>query len=338
MEKVLLGMSGGVDSSTSAYLLKEQGYEVIAVTMILFENQDLSAVDDAKKVCDILSIKHEVVHFEKEFKEHVMNYFIDSYKNGKTPNPCIECNKYIKFGALYDYAKQINANYIATGHYAKEENGSIMFSNSDNKDQSYFLYKIDKDIINHILFPLANYKTKDEVRAIAAANNLPVATKKDSEEICFIKNNDYGSFLEKNMSSLPNQGNFIDLNGNILGKHKGIIYYTIGQRKGLGISFNKPLYVISINKENNTITLGDEEYLFKDSLIATDANIFIKEIPDKVYAKVRFRGPLTPAKIKLLDNGDLKVDFESKIRAITPGQSVVFWNKDGVLIGGGVIK
>ena len=212
MKKVLLGMSGGVDSSVAALLLKNAGYEVIGVTMVLFDDSSIevgclstNASADAKLVCDKLGIEHRVIDLKDEFKKRVINNFIDCYKNGTTPNPCVECNKYLKFGALYEYAKQIGCDYIATGHYAKVKDGKLMKSEAKEKDQSYFLYGIKKEILNNILFPLADFNNKEEIRKIALDNDLVVARKKDSQEICFIPNDDYANYLENNMDKLPSK-------------------------------------------------------------------------------------------------------------------------------------
>lgn len=339
MKKVLVGMSGGVDSSVAALLLKEQNYEVIGATIVLFneDNKNSSILDDSKKICEKLEIKHYEVNLKEEFKKRVIDNFIVSYKNGLTPNPCVLCNKYLKFGALWDKAKELGCDFIATGHYVKQKDGKLMISSSKDKDQSYFLYGINKEVIPHIIFPLEGFSCKEEIRLIAKKNNLFVAGKKDSQEICFIPNNDYATFLENNLDELPNKGDFIDKNGMVLGKHKGIIYYTIGQRKGLGISASKPLYVIEINPGNNTITLGFEEDLYKNELVCTDLNLLTKKLPNNVYAKIRFRANLAKATLEMLDNGDVKVVFQEPQRAITKGQSVVFYN-DGVVLGGGVIK
>lgn len=338
MKKVLVGMSGGVDSSVSALLLKNSGYEVVGATMVLFGNDlNTTAATDAKKICDQLSISHYVIDLRDEFKKHVTDNFIQCYKNGLTPNPCVMCNKYLKFGALWDKAKELGCDYIATGHYVRQKDGKLMMSSANSKDQSYFLYAINKDVIPHILFPLENFKEKEEIRKIAEENNLFVARKKDSQEICFIPNNDYTSYLTDNMDSLPDKGDFIDKEGNILGKHKGVIYYTIGQRKGLGISAENPLYVININKANNTITLGCEKDLYTKELIAYNINILVSSIPTDIEAKIRFRSSLAKATIKLLDNNEAIVTFDEPQRAITSGQSVVFY-KDGIVLGGGIIK
>lgn len=338
MKKVLVGMSGGVDSSVAALILKNKGYEVIGATMVLFDNECFSndTCNDAKKVCDKLGIKHYVIDLKDIFKKCVIDDFVENYKNGFTPNPCVCCNKYLKFGALWQEAKKLKCDYIATGHYARQENGKLMMSNSKGKDQSYFLYGIDKDVIKHIIFPLESFENKDEIRQIALDNNLIVAKKKDSQEICFIPDNDYASYLAKNIKNSLPIGNFVDINGNVLGKHKGIINYTIGQRKGLGISSKTPLYVIDINVKTNNITLGEEKELYKTELVCSNINILVDYFPENVEAKIRFRSKKAKAHLKKIDNGNIKVIFEEPQRAITKGQSVVFYDED-VMLGGGII-
>lgn len=336
MKRVLIGMSGGVDSSVAAILLKNQGYEVIGATMVLFDSDNQNVIE-AKKICELLNIEHHTIDLKKEFKEKVINNFIETYINGKTPNPCIECNKYFKFGYLFDKAKELNCDFIATGHYAKIENGKLLKSDVVEKDQTYFLYKINKNVLNHIIFPLEKYKNKSEIREIAEAYNLPVKDKKDSQEICFIPNNDYTSYLEQNIDTLPPKGNFILKDGTVIGKHKGIMYYTIGQRKGLGISYHKPLYVTKIDKINNTIILGDEIDLYNKELIANNINLLVEKLPNNLTAKVRYRSNCSTCNVELINENEMKIEFNEPQKSITPGQSVVLYH-DNQCIGGGIIK
>ena len=341
MKRVLLGMSGGVDSSVSALLLQKMGYEVVGATMILFEDPNIevgclsnSAVLDAKKVCDKLNIEHHVINLKDDFKNYVINNFIDSYKKGFTPNPCVECNKYLKFGKLYEEALKLNCDYIATGHYASIRDGKLVKSKEEHKDQTYFLYGIKKEILDKIIFPLADFSSKEEIRKIAEENDLIVARKKDSQEICFIPNDDYKSYL-KNNNVKNNHGNFI-LDGEIIGKHNGITNYTIGQRKGLGISYKEPLYVVNIDTNNNQVILGREKDLYNDKLIAKNVNILVDELPKKVLAKIRYRAKAELASLNKIDDDTYEVIFDNPVKSITKGQSVVFYNND-VCLGGGII-
>lgn len=340
MKRVLLGMSGGVDSSTAAVLLKKEGYEVVGVTMVLFESNkeegctSSSAVEDAASVCNQLGIEHHAVDFKKEFKDNVIDDFVANYKRGNTPNPCIVCNRELKFGCLWELAKKLNCDYIATGHYADIKDGHLAKLDS-NKDQSYFLYRIRKEVVPHILFPLNKFKSKDEIRAIAKEAGLKVASKKDSQDICFIPSNDYGSFLEKVLDKLPDKGDFI-YNNKVIGKHKGIIYYTIGQRKGLGISYEYPLYVTNIDVANNIVYLGKEEDLYKKEIIIKNINLLM-DLPVRATAKIRFKSSLEPCSLEQIDEDTIKVVFDNPVKSPTSGQSLVIYDGDYV-VGGGIIN
>lgn len=351
-KRVLLGMSGGVDSSVSAILLQEQGYEVIGATMKLWTPEDeeskccgSDAVNDAKRVCDKLGIPHYTLNNKKEFKCHVVDAFIKEYENARTPNPCIECNRYLKFGIFYQKARELECNYIATGHYAKTEYSEkykryvLKKSEEEKKDQTYFLYYIPKEMIEYVIFPLQNNTSKQETRTIAEQNELIVAHKKDSQEICFITDNDYQTFLNKYSNKKAKPGNIVLKNGEILGKHTGLINYTIGQRKGLGISYKEPLYVIKLDNSKNEVIVGVETDLYSNELIATDINwLAIDELkePMELKAKVRYRAKEAECTIFPINEEKIKVVFKEPQRAITPGQSVVFYDND-IVIGGGKI-
>lgn len=346
--KVLLGMSGGVDSSVSALLLKNSGYEVIGATLELFVGSSCCNTNtyiDAKNVCNQIGIPHFIYNYKNEFKKYVIDDFIECYSSCKTPNPCIECNKYMKFGFMYEKAKELGCNYIATGHYAKteysEEYGRWVLkkSNSLKKDQSYVLWNIPKDLVSHIIFPLADYEDKEEIRKIARENNLKVANKPDSEDICFIPDGNYKKFLENNSNIKPKEGNIVNSQGKILGKHTGLYNYTIGQRKGLGISNSVPLFVLGFNKEKNEVIVGEEKELYKTKIKVENINlILVDEITEWMEVDVKTRYSSKVAKAKIIQVGNtIQIEFEEPQRAITPGQSAVFYVGDIVLGGGKIV-
>lgn len=347
-KKVLLGMSGGVDSSVSALLLKEQGYKVIGATLQLFRANNHCSINtyiDVENVCNSIEIPHFTYDYKKEFKKYVIDDFINCYTNCKTPNPCVECNKYIKFGIMYEKAKELGCKYLATGHYAKTEYSNkynrwvLKKSKAGNKDQSYFLWNIPKDLIEYILFPLSDFEKKEEIRKIARDNNLQIANKPDSEDICFIPDGNYKKFLENNFNTKPISGNIVNSQGKILGKHTGLYYYTIGQRKGLGISNLVPLFVLGFNKNKNEVIVGEENELYKKEIMVTDINLLlVDEIKQEMNVEVKTRYSAKVAKAKIRQDGNnISVQFMEPQRALTPGQSAVFYIDDIVLGGGKII-
>ncbi len=356
MKKVVVGMSGGVDSSVCAYLLKEQGYEVIGATMQLWRSkeqeknsEDISCgVDDileAQKVAKCLDIPHYVMNFYDSFQDKVVNRFVKEYLRGMTPNPCVICNRHIKWGEFLKTCQELGADYIATGHYArimKLENGrySVKNSKTAEKDQTYVLYSLTQEQLAHTLMPIGDYD-KTEIRKIAEKIGLPVAHKKDSQDICFIDDGDYAGFIESKTGSLGKPGNFVSVSANkVLGHHTGTVKYTIGQRKGFGIAVGYPLYVCSINAESGEIKLGKQDELFSSFLIADNLQYMGESRFDenKVYkAKIRYSQDSKPCKVTYINENQIRVDFENKVRAITPGQALVLYLDDWVAGGGTII-
>lgn len=338
-KKVGIGMSGGVDSATAAYLLKEQGYEVIGITMKLIDSDATElSIRDAKNVCNTLGISHYVIDLRDEFKKCVISNFIDSYNNGVTPNPCCVCNKYFKFGLFFEEAKKLGCNYISTGHYARICDGKLYRAKVIEKDQSYFLWGIDKDVLRSVILPLQDYHDKNEIREIARKAGLSVESKKDSQEVCFVPNDDYKSFLDVNLDTLPECGDICLEDGTVLGKHNGLRYYTIGQRKGLNISYKEALYVVEIDNINNKLIVGPNSSLFNNKLVAKNVNLLVDEIPKVVFAKVRSRGVLKPCEVELIDDDKIVVRLKEDERAITLGQSVVLYDENDCCLGGGIIE
>ncbi|MBH1940143.1 tRNA 2-thiouridine(34) synthase MnmA [Mobilitalea sibirica] len=384
MEKVVVGMSGGVDSSVAAYLLKEQGYDVIGVTMQIWQDEDicsmeenggccgLSAVEDARRVASALNIPYYVMNFKQEFKENVIDYFVAEYLQARTPNPCIACNRYVKWESLLKRSMDIGASYIATGHYASIEklnNGryAIKKSVTRAKDQTYALYNLTQFQLEHTLMPVGAY-AKDEIRAMANQLQLPVANKPDSQEICFVSDNNYAGFISdylnkeddslagsvktKNAKNIMNTtsliknqyngltpGNFINTAGEVIGQHRGLIHYTIGQRKGLNLAMGQPVFVLELRPETNEVVIGNSNEVFTDRLYANRLNFMaIEDIVDEitVEAKIRYSHKGARCRVKRTAEDEVLCIFEEPQRAITPGQAVVFYQDDYV-VGGGTI-
>lgn len=358
MKTVVVGMSGGVDSSVAAFLLKQQGYNVIGVTMQIWQEEDtctveknggccgLSAVEDARRVANCLDIPYYVMNFRDVFRQKVIDYFIKEYRAGRTPNPCIACNRYVKWQSLLEKSLAIGADYIATGHYARViqlENGRWTLQtskelNGKSKDQTYALYNLTQPQLARTLMPIGDY-TKDEVRKIAEDNNLPVAHKPDSEEICFVPDNDYAGFIERDTGTKDKPGNFIDLKGKILGQHKGITHYTVGQRRGLGLAVGHPIFVKKICPATNEIILAENADLFENTLEAVDINIMAKEdiATERVMAKIRYNSKPAAATVEKIGDDRIRCIFDTPQCAITPGQSVVLYQDDHILGGGTII-
>lgn len=355
-KKVVVGMSGGVDSSVAACLLKEQGYDVIGVTMQIWQDEEqaaveenggccgLSAVDDARRVAQVLDIPYYVMNFKDEFQEKVVEYFVAEYLAGRTPNPCIACNRYVKWESLLKRSMEIGADYIATGHYARVEllkSGRYAIRNSvtARKDQTYALYNLTQFQLAHTLMPVGDY-TKDEIRSIAEKNNLPVALKPDSQDICFVPDGDYAGFIEREApDKIPGSGNFVSEDGTILGTHKGIIHYTVGQRKGLGLAMGHPVFVSQLRPKTNEVVISNSD-VFRTELTCDHVNFMgmedLKE-PRRLWAKVRYAHQGQWCSARQIGEDKVQCIFEEPVRAVTPGQAVVFYDGEYVMGGGTIL-
>ena len=356
MKKVVVGMSGGVDSSVAAYLLKEQGYDVIGVTMQIWQEEDvctveenggccgLSAVEDARRVAAALGIPYYVMNFKREFKKNVMDYFTAEYLKGRTPNPCIACNRYVKWEALLKRSISIGADFIATGHYARVEqlsNGRYALRRSATaaKDQTYALYNLTQEQLKRTLMPVGEY-TKEEVRVIAEKIGLLVADKPDSQDICFVQDGNYAAFIEEHTGKKASEGNFVTSDGTVIGRHKGIIHYTVGQRKGLGLALGYPAFVLEIRPETNEVVIGTYEESLTTVVRAKQLNFMsvedLKE-PLRVFAKIRYNHKGAWCTVERTKEDEVTCCFEEPQRAVTPGQAIVFYDGEYVLGGGTIL-
>ena len=357
MKKALIAMSGGVDSSVAALIMKEKGYDCIGITMKLYDSETgqacrsrtcctLEDVEDARQVASALSIPYYVLNFKDDFQKKVILPFVETYENGGTPNPCIRCNRFMKHEKLYKKAEELGCDYIVTGHYARirydeeKQRYLLLKAKDEKKDQSYVLYFLNQEQLKHSIFPLGEFETKEEVRAIAEKNGFYNADKPDSQDICFVTSGSYGDFLEKFRGKPYPKGYFVDEEGNKLGKHRGIIRYTIGQRKGLGLSLKEPMYVAGKNLEKNQIILTKGPALYSEALEAEDFNWISMDPPKEEYpvtVKTRYNAKAVPAFVSVKKENHVLIRFEKPERAIAAGQAVVLYDGE-IVVGGGTIK